>query len=526
MDIAKALETSFCLREELIRDFHRPRYHFLPADGLWNDVNGTLYWKGRYHVFFLARKKNENLEAIEEESRPIFWEWLPVWAHVSSLDLIHWRYHPTFLPSGKPDMPQGLFSGDAIEGADRATLIYHVPMQGTCIAVSNDDNLDEWTPLRENPVIHWEAGNKKNSAKFDGLSKTEIDSYDGVGNLPECAIFDPCGWKEGETYYALIGNKNYRKGYEGDSTSLFRSKDLMDWEYVGPFYKSDRQWTAEIEDCACPDFFPFGDKHMLLMHTHRPYGKSQYYIGTYRNHRFYPEINGQLSRRGSMHMAPETLIDDRGRRIYWGWIADARDYDEFSSYPKKGWSSVMTLPWHLYPSEDNTLQIKPVEELESLRYDQIKLDALTLAQGEEKKIDSISSNCMEIKMTVISEPGGTFGLKLLCSPDEKEETVVTYDGKVEAFVVDFERASLNKNLRYPDNSWKQVIPYTSSEKELDLDIFVDRSVIEIFVNSDICIVQRVYPTLKKSTQLRFFSTDAPVQFRNITKWEMDATNPW
>ena len=74
-------------------------------------------------------------------------------------------------------MPQGLFSGDAIEGADRPTLIYHLPMQGTCIAVSRDDDLDEWTSLCENPVIPWKAGNKKDAAQLDGLSPAEAKSY-------------------------------------------------------------------------------------------------------------------------------------------------------------------------------------------------------------------------------------------------------------------------------------------------------------------------------------------------------------
>jgi beta-fructofuranosidase len=526
LDIAKALETSFCLREKLIKDPHRPRYHFLPADGLWNDINGTLYWKGRYHIFFLARKKNENLAAIERDEWPTFWEWQPVWAHVSSRDLIHWKYHPSFLPSGSPDMPQGLFSGDAIEGADRPTLIYHVPMQGTCIAVSNDDNLDEWTPLAENPVIHWSAGNTKNTARFDGFSQAALGPHERKASLPECAIFDPCGWKEGDTYYALVGNKNYREGYEGDSSSLFGSKDLRTWEYIGPFYKSDRKWTEEVEDCACPDFFPFGDRYMLLMHTHRPFGKSQYYIGAYHDHRFYPEINGQLSYRGSLHMAPETLLDDGGRRIYWGWLGEARDGDEFSGYPDSGWSSVMTLPWHLYPSPDNTLRIKPVGELESLRYNRLSLQSISLSEGEERTIDSISSNCMETKMRIEAQSDGAFGLKLLCSPDGREQTVVTYDTRKKAFTVDFENASLNPHLSFPDHSWKQIIPYTPSGSELALDIFVDRSVIEIFVNNEICIVQRVYPTLEESREVRLFSVDVPVHYRGIVKWEMDAANPW
>ena len=96
----------------------------------------------------------------------------------------------------------------------------------------------------------------------------------------------------------------------------------------------------------------------------------------------------------------------------------------------------------------------------------------------------------------------------------------------EAFVVDFEHCSLNSDLLYPDDSWQQIIPYVPSGKELALDVFVDRSVLEIFVNNDICIVQRVYPTLVESRQVRFFALHAAARYRDITKWEMDASNPW
>ena len=186
----------------------------------------------------------------------------------------------------------------------------------------------------------------------------------------------------------------------------------------------------------------------------------------------------------------------------------------------------MTLPWHLYPAEDSTLQIKPVEELENLRFDRVDLAGVTLEQGEERAIDPISSNCMQIKMTVIFERGGTFGFKLLCSPDGEEETVITYNGREGKFIVGFERASLNRGLRYPDGSWQQIFPYGSGSNKLIFDIFVDRSVIEIFVNNDICIVQRVYPTLKESTRVNFFSQCRTAKFEKITKWEMDAANSW
>ena len=304
----------------------------MPPEGRWNDVNGTVFWKGRYHTGYLQKIPNGPGERDFSS-----------WQHVSSRDLLHWRYHKASLREPLKGSRGDYFnSGDVMAGADVPTIITNVPGRGICIYQCHDDDLDNWVPLAENPVIPLDPGP-------DG-EETRVSS-----RLPECVIFDPSGWKEGDTYYALIGNKNFRPGYEGDSTSLFRSSDLREWEYLGPFYKSDRKWTEEIEDCACSNFFPFGDKHMLLMHTHQPHGKAQYYIGRYENEQFYPEVHGQLSHLGGMVAGPETLLDDRGRRIFWGWVREARGHN----WEKYGWNSMMTLPWHFTPASDNSLLIDP-----------------------------------------------------------------------------------------------------------------------------------------------------------------------
>ena len=74
---------------------------------------------------------------------------------------------------------------------------------------------------------------------------------------------------------------------------------------------------------------------------------------------------------------------------------------------------------------------------------------------------------------------------------------------------------------------KQIVPHIPvNGGNLLLDIFVDRSVIEIFVNSDVVLVQRVYPTRPDSRQFRLFAKDGSIAVKNIVKWEMDAANPW
>ena len=85
--------------------------------------------------------------------------------------------------------------------------------------------------------------------------------------------------------------------------------------------------------------------------------------------------------------------------------------------------------------------------------------------------------------------------------------------------------NLADDLEYPTP--KQVVPFEpQSDGPLHFHVFVDRSVMEIFVNSRICMVQRVYPTRKDSEQVRVFASDGSIVVSDFTKWEMDATNPW
>ena len=67
----------------------------------------------------------------------------------------------------------------------------------------------------------------------------------------------------------------------------------MNWEYLHPFYKSARRQTPEDEDCSGPDFFPLGDKHVLMFISHTLW--TQYYIGRYEDDQFFPEQHGKTN---------------------------------------------------------------------------------------------------------------------------------------------------------------------------------------------------------------------------------------
>ena len=114
---------------------------------------------------------------------------------------------------------------------------------------------------------------------------------------------------------------------------------------------------------------------------------------------------------------------------------------------KNGIGDAMTVPWHFSPAEDNSLKIDPVEELRSLRYDEKHHEDIMLSTGDEIVLDGFESDCAEIKLNLEPQDASRFGLKLFCSPDQEEETVITYDRQKQEFTIDFEKASL-KEIEY------------------------------------------------------------------------------
>jgi sucrose-6-phosphate hydrolase SacC (GH32 family) len=504
---ADQLRAARDLRAKLAADPHRPRYHLMPPDGFWNDINGTLYWKGRYHVFFLGRQAPAAATVLAgcDTERP-----REIWLHASSADLVHWIHHPPAVaPVFDGSMPRGIYSGDAINDAPVPTLIYHVPNLGTCIATAdnpNDPELIKWTPHPRNPVIP---------------EKTQP---------PEVRVFDPAAWRDGDVYYALIGNKNKTPGYEGDSSSLYRSGDLINWEYRGPFYKSDRKWTEEIEDAACPDFFPIGNgRHMLLMHGHNPLFIAHYYIGVWdkKTERFLPEQHGRMTWPGGSLCAPETLLDGQGRRIFWGWVREVFRTSD-------AWGSVASLPRILSLAPDNTLRIQPAPELETLRHNERVFEHINVSGTVP--LAGITGDTLEIRAGIRPGAHGKFGIVVRQSPGGEEQLPIWIDLDNRTLSTDLVKASLDQRVRYPRARdmdklpeseryvTRQVAPLALAAGEpVDLRVFIDKSIVEIFVNDRQCLTQRIYPTRPDATGIALVAEGAPVIVEKLQVWDMHPT---
>jgi len=460
------------LRERLLSDPHRPGYHFVTPEGIANpfDPNGAIYWKGRYHLFYIFQDKRSGTK-------------LDHWGHISSTDLFHWRHHPT-------DLLDGMWSGNCFINADGVpTICYLQRGQGNAMAVALDDDLNEWKKLDTNPITP--------------------DTQEGDEHHGKYRSHDPHGWLEGDTYYAIFG---------GQRPAVVKAPTLGgDWRYVGDLFAHGVEGVSLEEDVSCPDLFKLGDKDVLLCISHDL--GCRYYLGEWKNEQFYPESHEQMSWVDHSFFAPESLVDDKGRRIMWAWILDA---PRWGVQWEHGWSGTLSMPRVLSLGNDGQLRLDVPEEIEALRYEAFKKKNLVLQPGSDVLIDDISGNSLELFLEMESDEASEFGVKVCLSPDGQEETSIFYDASDGTLKVDTRKSG----PEHPSRAL-EAAPFKLKEGErLRLRVFVDKSVVEVFANSRQAIARRIYPSRADSIGVSLFSTGGTTRVRTLDAWKIMPSNPF
>lgn len=485
------------VRDKLLQDKQRPIYHFVMPEGIAEpfDPNGAIYWNGRYHLFYIFQPKSASI-------------WDSYYGHVSSADLVHWRYHPTALAPNPGDPDRGIFSGNAFINKDgEATILYHGVKAGNCIATSSDPNLDHWVKLASNPIVKSPKKGDPDHGKYSS--------------------WDPHGWLDGDTYYAIFGGKK---------ATLFQADNLEEWEFVGDFLNNDMPNVEPFEDISCPDFFKLGDKWMLLCISHSI--GARYYLGEYKDNKFYPDYHERMNWGGGACFAPESMLDHKGRRIMWAWAIDSRfrweNHEEIIE--NVGWSGTMTLPRVLSLGDDGMLRIQPVEELQILRSNHYMQENISVAANSAMDMPDIQGDAFELEAVI--EPGnaGEFGITIRRSPDGEEETRIFYDAAKKNLVIDVEKSTLDTSITYEKYIFKdegqkeitrQEAPFEfPSGEDVKFHIFADRSIVEVFVNDRICLTQRIYPTRDDSKGIMLFANGGDMEVKALNFWQMQPSNPW
>jgi beta-fructofuranosidase len=434
-------------RKNLLADSHCPSYHITAPSGWLNDPNGLMYWEGQYHVFY--------------QYNPHAATWgPPYWGHAVSEDLVHWRdLPPALFPDAPPADDGGCWSGCAVDHNGVPTFFYTGVKKGeqtTCTATSEGD-LVSWKKDQANPLVRMPA----------------------LEHHTHNAYRDPFLWREGETWYHVIGTSINNRG----QVLLYRSDDLKHWEYLHLLIPQNVR--DALEDIGhiweCPNFFPLGDKHVLIVSLwhDRQLTYPVAFIGNYKNQMFYPETMQRVDWGHRCFYAPLTLQVEK-RRLMWGWLQSLRSS---KAQLGAGWSGSLSLPRELFLKEGK-LASRFAPELEKLRQKHHAPESFTF-EGEHD-FRQFSSQALEFKLSLERGRAKQTGLKLRHGDEFtliyvdwlKSELVIdkTHSSRNEAAYKDLQKASLEQPL-----------------EKLDLHLYLDHSTLEIIAGEMTSLTTCLYP---------------------------------
>ena len=314
--------------DSLYKEPNRPQFHLTVKRGWSNDVNGPIFYKGQYHLFWQAFPFGNTWDTG-----------FMYWGHAVSKDLIHWHeLDPALMLDhlGSPWSGSSFIDHNNVGGwgKDALVLVYtafdrHTKKQVQCLAYSTDNGAT-FTRYAGNPILD---------------SNTEVGSND----TRDPKVF----WYAPTRHWVMVL-------FEKDGLSFYNSTDLKVWTR-----KSHFKGLYE-----CPDLFELpvdGNTRNTKWILHG--GSSRYYIGSFDGESFKPESTELRYADGVNAHGDDTLYAaqsfaevSEGRRIQmaWGRIKlDGVPFNQMILFPTE-FKLVTT-------REGLRMRTTPIAEIEKLR---------------------------------------------------------------------------------------------------------------------------------------------------------------
>lgn len=445
------------LIENLNQSKWKLSYHIQPQSGLLNDPNGFSYFNKQWHMFYQAYPMGP-VHGVKS------------WAHMISDDLIHWSYEGlALLPDTEYDS-HGVYSGSAFPVDDKLFLMYtgnvrdkdwnrHAYQNG---AWMNSDNsmtkIDQ--PLIPEPPVGY----------TQDFRDPQVFAYDGH-------------------YYATIGAQDTDNNGQ---IVLYSSQNLTDWSFLGQLQYTPEQMGFMVE---CPNIIFVNNQPVLIFCPQGLDKKVLDYNNIYPNtyitgSAFNPQTVTIEDASDLIHLdegfdvyATQAINAPDGRALCVSWIGLPE-----IAYPTdiEGWAHCLSLVKEL-SIKDGHLYQYPVKETISLRKNERSLtgnlNSTTTLLAENH------SNAYELELTISKDESGT--LTLLADKNHTSGLTLSFDTCGGTITVDRSKVGAAFATEY-SSIRTATIPKNT---DLKLNIFVDHSVVEIYMNDGYRVLtSRVFPS--------------------------------
>lgn len=410
----------------------RNQYHFAPYKNWMNDPNGLCWFNGYYHLFY--------------QYNPNGFQWGNMhWGHAVSRDLVHWIHlpiaaYPQIELLDNPEFRGGAFSGSAVTADNRMHLFYTRHFGRTDRSWQRQ----------------WQVTCRSEDGLVFGHEETAI------WGTPEGVFYDfrdPKVEKIGEEWHMVLGGTAFGR----PAVLLYLSRDLKTWNYSGVLLEEKDPLYGISE---CPDLFRLKDRFVLTV-GYMFAGKdregerrhTKYYIGEIKDGRFQAESEG-IYDYGKDFYAVQSF-EHEGRRIGIGWNCGRE-----AVWEEGGSNGTMSIPRQLC-LEHGRLLMTPVDEIYQLEGAEIPY---TKSQNQFE-----ARTAGEYHM--ILKASGGLGVSMVLAQGANKQIRLEVSGR---------RITLNTG----DES--DLCMFETKEAVTALEIFVDRALVELFVNEGAYTCTRRY----------------------------------
>lgn len=421
--------------QDQINPFYRPQVHFSAPIGWINDPNGMVYYKGEYHLFY--------------QHYPYDGVWGPMhWGHAKTKDLINWEHLPVALAPDQDFDKNGCFSGSAIVKDDKLWLMY----------TGNIDNGDGTGRQVQNMAYSTDG------IHFEKLASNPVLTGDDLPDEIVSADFrDPKLFEHDGRYYAVVAAKHKE---DVGCIVLVGSDDLENWQFESIFLKGQANQGFMWE---CPDYFVLDGHDTLILSPMRYQAEDLSYVNLNSSvvvkgkvdwdRKVFVADSFQEIDHGHDFYAPQTLVDDQGRRVMIAW-AHTWGRNNVTQTLGHKWALSMTFPRQLNWQGDTLVQ-----------------SPLVALRESDKGLDQVIDQATFLKVTGFSEDQDAifrFG-------NDTDYLEVRYDAKEKAVYLD--RQGLSQDFGGEETDPIHVRGARIKEDHLDqLDLLIDTNSIEVYVN--------------------------------------------
>ncbi|WP_439132572.1 GH32 C-terminal domain-containing protein [Polaribacter sp.] len=445
-------------------DNNRPKYHAIPDYGWANESYGLVYYGGKYHMFF---QKNDVFLGISQQN----------WGHFTSVDLVDWYEENAVLWPTEGWDNFGIWSGDAVILNDGTPAVIYTGVNGVKAGIGtaiSNDNYQTLIKNTSNPVIP------------AAPSDVNMD------------FRDPYVWKKNNEYHMIIGSGISSKG---GNVVYYKSTDFNNWDYQGIAFQGNKnKGQGEFWEMPVLHEFPNGKEMLLLQKTpDATPAITTYWIGQFENGVFTPDfeepkklevVNGFLS--------PAVAKDMDGNVTAIGIIPDEV---KAKFQMDQGWANLFSIPqvWEL--DNNNDILIKPHPNLKMIRGDKTSFSGLEIKESNSNYLNGYNGRHFEMEASINIGNANEIGIILGKSPNGEEEYRVYYDVSAQQWVVDASKSSLSDLVRKDIRRGSYNIAANST---INLRIFVDGSVLEVFIDDKSHFTGRFFPTMSNANNVDLF----------------------